>query len=110
MKYTHRNTCSGEEQNKLKTEVKQEEKVVKVPKKEPVHDIEEVPTKQPQLVRPVKIIQSVITPDMMRDHRKQVIIDRMNLRQDEMKNLFANNIKWFFKILYFIYYIYSNHV
>ena len=93
MKYTHKNTCIGEEQNKLKTEVKQEEKVVKVPKPEPVHDIEEVPTKQPKLVRPVKIMQAVITQDMVRDHRKQMIIDRINLRQDKMKNLFANSIK-----------------
>ena len=93
MKYTHKNTCIGEEQNKLKTEVKQKEKVVEVVKPEPVHDIEEVPIKQPQLVRPVKIIQSVITRDMMRDHRKQMIIDRINLRQDKMKNLFANSIK-----------------
>ena len=93
MKYTHKNTCSGEEQNKLKTEVKVEEKVVNVPKPETIIDIEEVPIKQPQLVRPLKIIQSVITPDMMRDHRKRMIIDRINLRQDKMKNLFANSIK-----------------
>ena len=93
MKYTHKNTCVGEERNKLKTEVKQEENVVKTPKPETIRDIEEVPTKQPQLVRPVKIIQAVITPDMMRDHRKQMIIDRLNLRQDKMKNLFANSIK-----------------
>jgi hypothetical protein len=97
MKYTHKNTCIGEEQNKLKTEVKQEEKVVKVPKPETIRDIEEVPTKQPQLVRQTSIMQpspiGVITPDMMRDHRKQMIIDRINLRQDKMKNLFANSIK-----------------
>ena len=93
LKYTHQNTCGGEEQNKLKTEVKQEEKVVKVPKKEPVHDIEEVPTKQPKLVRQISIAPSVITQDMGRDHRKQMIIDRINLRQDKMKNLFASSIK-----------------
>ena len=93
MKYTHKNTCVGEERNKLKTEVKQEEKVVKTPKPETIRDIEEVPTKQPQLVRQISIAQSVITPDMMRDHRKQMIIDRINLRQDKMKNLFANSIK-----------------
>ena len=93
MKYAHQNMCSGEEKNKLKKEVKQEEKVVKVPNPDPLHDIEEVPTKQPQLVRPVKNIQAVITPDMMRDHRKQMIIDRMNLRRDKLKNLFANRIK-----------------
>ena len=93
LKYTHTNTCSGEEQNKTKTEVKQDEKVVKVPKPETIRDIEEVPTKQPKLVRQTSIIQPVITPDMMRDHRKQMIIDRINLRQDEMKNLFANSIQ-----------------
>ena len=93
MKYTHKNTCIGEEQNKLKTEVKQEEKVVKVPKPETIRDIEEVPTKQPQLVRQTSIMQPMITPDMMRDHRQQMIIDRINLRQDRMKNLFANSIK-----------------
>ena len=93
MKYTRKNTCIGEEQNKLKTEVKQDEKVVEVVKTETIRDIEEVPAKQPQLVRPVKIMQAVITQDMVRDHRKQMIIDRINLRQDKMKNLFANSIK-----------------
>ena len=93
MKYTHKNICSGEEQNKLKTKVKQDENVVGAPKPETIIDIEEVPTKQPKLVRPVKTIQAVITPDMMRGHRKQMIIDRINLRQDEMKNLFANSIQ-----------------
>ena len=73
--------------------MKQEDKVVKVPKPETIRDSEEVPTKQPQLVKPVKIIQAVITPDMMRDHRKKMIIDRINLRQDKMKNLFVNSIK-----------------
>ena len=93
MKYTHKNSCIGEEQNKLKTEVKQEEKVVKVPKPETIRDIEEVPTKPPKLGRQISIIQPVITPDMMRDHRKQMIIDRINLRQDNMKDLVVNSIK-----------------
>jgi hypothetical protein len=73
--------------------VKQEEKVAKVAKPETIRDIEEVPTKPPKLVRQISIAPSVITQDMVRDHRKQMIIDRMNLRQDEMKNLFANRIK-----------------
>ena len=93
MKYTHKNICIGEEQNKLKTEAKQEEKVVEVVKPETIRDIQEVPTKPPKLVKQISIAQSVITPDMMRDHRKQMIIDRINLRQDKMKNLFANSIK-----------------
>ena len=93
MKYTHKNTCIGEEQNKLKTEVKQSEKVVEVVKPETIRDIEEVPTKPPKLVRQISIAPSVITQDMVRDHRKQMIIDRINLRQDKMKNLFANIMK-----------------
>ena len=84
MKYTHKNTCSGEEQNYP---------VVKVPKPETIRDIEEVPTKPPKLVRQISIAPSVITQDMVRDHRKQMIIDRINLRQDKMKNLVANSIK-----------------
>ena len=90
MKYTHKTTCIGEERNKLKTEVKQE------PKPLPLHDtpsVQEVPTKPPKLVRQTSIMQAVITPDMMSDHRKQMIIDRMNLRQDKMKNVFVNRIK-----------------
>ena len=93
MKYTHKNTCIGEEQNKLKNDKTVREEPKPLPRPETITDIEEVPIKQPQLVRPVKNIQSVITPDMMRDHRKQMIIDLINLRQDKMKNLFANSIK-----------------
>ena len=93
MKYTHKNTCIGEEQNKLKNDKTVREEPKPLPRPETIIDIEEVPITQPQLVRPVKIIQSVITSDMMRDHRKQMIIDRINLRPDKMNNLFANNIK-----------------
>ena len=93
MKYTHKNTCIGEEQNKLKNDKTVREEPTPLPKPETIRDIEEVPKKQPQLVRQTSIMQPMITPDMMRDHRKQMIIDRINLRQDKMKNLFANSIK-----------------
>ena len=92
MKYTHKNTCTGEEHNKLKND----EAVKAEPKPEPLHatpSVQEVPTKPPKLVRQPSIMQAVITPDMMRDHRKQMIIDRINLRQDKMKNLLVNSIK-----------------
>ena len=56
LKYTHKNSCSGEEQNKTKTEVKQEENVVKLPKIESIRDIEEIPTKPPKLVKQLSII------------------------------------------------------
>ena len=94
LKYTHKNTRVGELKNDktVKEEPKPEPKPL--PKPEPLHDIEEVlvPIKPPKLVRQTSIMQSVITPDMMRGHRKQMIIDRMNWRQDKMKNLFANSI------------------
>jgi uncharacterized C2H2 Zn-finger protein len=93
-KYIHKNTCSGEEQNKTKTEVKQEENVVKLPKIEYIRDIGESLTKPPKLVRPPSIIPEkiTITPEMMREHRQKMMRDRINLRQDKMKNLFANSI------------------
>ena len=97
IKYSHKSTCSGEEKNKLKKEgqsTKQEEKNVKVPIPEPLHDIEEVPLKPPKLVRPLSVIPEkvAITPEMMRDHRQQIMRERIQLRQDKMKNLFANSI------------------
>jgi len=96
LKYTHKNTCSGEEKNKLKKEVKQEEIVVKIPIPEPVHDIEEAPIpKPPKLVKHMNVIPEsrTITPEMMREHRQQIVRERIQLRQDQMKNLFANSIK-----------------
>ena len=93
LKYSHKNTCSGEEKNQLKKEKP-------LPKPEPIHDIEEVPVPTggrmhtvpgPKLVAiPEKV---AITPEMMREHRQQMMRDRINLRQDKMKNLFNNSIK-----------------
>ena len=94
LKYSHKNTCSGEEKNQLKKEKP-------LPKPEPIHDIEEVPVDptggrmhtvpRPKLVAiPEKV---AITPEMMREHRQQMMRDRINLRQDKMKNLFNNSIK-----------------
>ena len=93
LKYSHKNTCSGEEKNQLKKEKP-------LPKPEPIHDIEEVPVPtggrmhtvpRPKLVAiPEKV---TITPEMMREHRQQMMRDRINLRQDKMKNLFNNSIK-----------------
>ena len=52
-------------------------------------------TKPPKLVRQLSIIpeKATITPEMMREHRQQMMRDRINLRQDNTKNLSANNIK-----------------
>ena len=77
---------------------KQEEKVVKIPKPEPIHDAYDVPPKPPKppkLVRHMNVIpeQTTITPDMIREHRQQIMRERIQLRQDKMKNLFANSIK-----------------
>ena len=68
LKYSHKNTCSGEEKNQLKKEKP-------LPKPEPIHDIEEIPVPTggrmhtvpgPKLVAiPEKV---AITPEMMREH------------------------------------------
>ena len=64
-----------------------------LPKPEPVHDIEEVP--RPKLVRQSSIMPEKIsiTPEIMREHRQQIMRERIQSRQDKMKNLFANSIK-----------------
>ena len=70
-----------------------------LPKPEPVQDIEEVPSKPtpkpPKLVRQLSVIPEkvAITLEMMRDHRQQIMRERIQLRQDKMKNLFANSIQ-----------------
>ena len=98
LKYSHENTCSGEEKNKLKKEVKQEERVVKVPKPEPVHDIEEVPVENPirsAVVSPPKLVRQLsvipekvaITTEMVREQRQQIMRDRIQLRQDTMNKI-----------------------
>ena len=86
LKYSHKNTCSGEEKNKLKKEKP-------LPKPEPVHDIEEVP--QPKLVKSMPIIpeREPTTAEIMREYRQKMMKERLQLRQDKMKNLFANSIK-----------------
>ena len=86
LKYSHKNTCSGEEKNKLKKEKP-------LPKPEPTHDIEEVP--QPKLVRSTSIIpeREQSAAELMREYRQKMMKERIQLRQDKMKNLFANSIK-----------------
>ena len=87
LKYSHKNTCSGEEKNQLKKEKP-------LPKPEPVHVIEEVP--QPKLVRSTSIIMPEKVPttnEIMREYRQRMMRERIQLRQDKMKNLFANSIK-----------------
>ena len=101
LKYSHKNTCSGEEKNKLKKEKP-------LPKPEvsrvaatdtavggvvPAHDIEEVP--QPKLVRSTSIMPEKVptTNEIMREYRQRMMRERIQLRQDKMKNLFANSIK-----------------
>ena len=108
LKYSHKNTCSGEEKNQLKKEKPLPKPEVRsvaatdtaVGSVVPIHDIEEVPVPtggrmhtvpRPKLVAiPEKV---TITPEMMREHRQQMMRDRINLRQDKMKNLFNNSIK-----------------
>ena len=90
LKYSHKNTCSGEEKNQLK---KEKPLPKQPPKPEPVHDIEEVP--QPKLVRSISVMpeKEPTTAEIMREYRQRMMRERIQLRQDKMKNLFANSIK-----------------
>ena len=64
-----------------------------LPKPEPVHDIEEVP--RPKLVRQPSIMPEkiTITPEMMREHRQEIMRERIQSRENKMGNLFANSTK-----------------
>ena len=88
LKYSHKNTCSGEEKNKLK-----KEKPLPKPEPKPEHDIEEVP--QPKLVKSMPIIpeREPTSAEIMREYRQRMMRERIELRQDKMKKLFANSIK-----------------
>ena len=96
LKYSHKNTCSGEEQNKKKTLPKPEPVKIEKPKtkSEPVQDIEDI-KQPPKLNRTMSILPDkiTITPEMIREHRQQIMRERTQLRQDNMKNLFANSIR-----------------
>ena len=92
LKYSHKNTCSGEEKNQLK----KEKPLPKQPLKgQPAHEIEVPQPPEKTLVRSFSVMPEkvTITPEMMREHRQQMMRDRINLRQDKMKNLFNNSIK-----------------
>ena len=96
LNYSHKNSCSGEEQNKLKNDKTVKAETKPLPKPEPVHDIEEVPPpKPPKLVRQLSVIPEkvAITPEMMREHGQQIMRDRIQLRQNKMTNLFTNSIQ-----------------
>ena len=61
-----------------------------------VNDIEETPKPEPpKLTRTKSIIPEKIqiTPEMIKEHKQNMIKERLQLRQDNMKMLFANSIK-----------------
>ena len=96
LKYSHKNTCSGEEQNKKKTLPKPEPVKIEKPKtkSEPVQDIEDI-KQSPKLNRTMSILPDkiTITADMIREHRQQIMREGTQLRQNAMKNLFDNSIR-----------------
>ena len=96
LKYSHKKTCSGEESNKKKN-VKEEPLPEKLPEKPAVvvNDIEEIP-KPPKITRTKSIIiqeKIQITPEMIKEHKQNMMKERLQLRQNNMKRLFANSIK-----------------
>ena len=91
LKYSHKNTCSGEERNEKTLPAKIEKPL---PKPEPVQDIEDI-KQPPKLNRTMSILPDkiIITPEMMREHRQQIMRERTQLRQNAMRNLFDNSIR-----------------
>ena len=96
LKYSHKNTCSGEEQNNKKTLPIPGPAKIEKPKtkSELVQDIEDI-KQSPKLNRTIGILPDkiTITPEMMREHRQQIMRERTQLRQNAMKNLFDNSIR-----------------
>ena len=62
-----------------------------------VNDIEATPEPEPPKITRTKSIilpeKIQITPEMMKEHRQNMIRERLELRQNNMKMLFANSIK-----------------
>ena len=94
LKYSHKQTCSGEESNQKKI-VKEEP----LPEKPAVvvNDIDETPKQEaPKISRTKSIMipeKIQITPEMIKEHRQNMMKERLQLRQNNMKRLFANSIK-----------------
>ena len=96
LKYSHKKTCSGEE-DKTTPERYNTVKPAKIP--EDVL-IKSVPPSPPKLIRTVSRIREVIdtapnriTPEMMREYRNNMRTERIKMRSDEMKSLFTNGIQ-----------------
>jgi hypothetical protein len=100
LKYSHRKTCSGEEekQEPVKNEDYNQRNVAQVRNQEPVkqriqtkiRDIEETPKMIRAISEPQQ--QILITPEMMRELRNQQRTERLQIRSDKMSSLFTNSI------------------
>jgi hypothetical protein len=98
LKYSHRKTCSGEEEKPVKNEDYNQRNVAQVRNQQPVkqrnqtkiRDIEETP----KMIRAIREPQQqiLITPDMMRELRNQQRTERLQIRSDKMSSLFTNSI------------------
>ena len=95
LKYSHKKTCSGEE-DKTTPERYNTVKPEKIPEDVP---IKSVPPSPPKLIRTVSKIREVIdtapnriTPEMMREYRNNMRTERIKMRSDEMKSLFTRGI------------------
>ena len=89
LKYSHKKTCDGEDKPKPTKPIKK----VSIPDIEEVP--QEIPKEVPKLVRTISRIAHVtqqLTPEMMREHRNQMITERIKMRSDKMTSLFSNSI------------------
>jgi hypothetical protein len=85
LKYSHKKTCSGEE-----------EKPKPIKQSHPIQNHDQEPINTPKLVRTISRVvpqQPTVSPlEMMREHRNQQRTERLQMRQDKMSSLFTNSI------------------
>ena len=126
LKYSHKQTCPGEEHNKVKKNIvktkKQETTPEPIPEPipdpipepipepipDPVPEAKPKPKPKPKAKAKAKAKpepkydeapvpdppkQITITSDMMREHRKLLMIEKLQASHDKMKNLFTNSLK-----------------
>jgi hypothetical protein len=92
LRYSHKKTCSGEEEKQKPVKQRITEKPNQIP------DIEE----EPQNISPPKLVRTISkiaqqqptqpTDQMIREHRNQQRNERLQMRSDRMSSMFKNSI------------------
>ena len=85
LKYSHKKTCTGEQEVNKPKPIKQVAKI----------EEEEVPQSPPKLVRAISKVTPVTqqpTPEMMKIYRNQMRTEQLRMRSDRMSSLLTNSI------------------